>query len=119
GVTWDGKGFVWTKMDDARHSALPALRELLAVLPDGFTTEVCPAAMEWWHRAARALKAGKLMTIDYGLRAEQFFTPERKEGTLRAYYRHHQSSDALARPGEQDLTAQVNFTAIETAGEAE
>jgi SAM-dependent MidA family methyltransferase len=93
--------------------------ELLKVLPDGFTTEICPAATEWWRAAARALKAGKLMTFDYGLAAEQFFTPERREGTLRAYYRHHQSNDLLARPGEQDLTAQVNFTAISAAGESE
>lgn len=119
GVMWDGKEFVWTKMDDPQHTVLPALRELLAVLPDGFTTEVCPAAVQWWHSAARALKSGKLMTIDYGLTAEQFFTPSRKDGTLRAYYQHHQSNDVLARPGEQDITAQVNFTAIQAAGEAE
>src|SRR6185437_14491760 len=94
-------------------SALATLPpELLNVLPDGFTTEVCPAAVDWWRQAARALKSGKLMTIDYGLRAEQFFTPTRRDGTLRAYHQHHQSNDLLARPGEQDLTAQVNFTAI-------
>ena len=44
--------------------------------------------------------------------------PERKEGTLRGYHRHRPSSDVLANPGEQDITAHVNFTAIQAAGES-
>jgi SAM-dependent MidA family methyltransferase len=127
GVTWSMDRFAWMKMADGSHSALRAPQsalaslppELLAVLPDGFTTEICPAAMDWWHQAARRLKTGKLMTIDYGLTAEQFFTPERKDGTLRAYHQHHQTNDLLGRPGEQDITAHVNFSAIQAAGEAE
>jgi SAM-dependent MidA family methyltransferase len=92
--------------------------ELLNILPDGFSTEVCPAAQDWWSEAAGLLRRGKLLTIDYGLTAEEFFSPGRSEGTLRAYYRHHLSRDLLARPGEQDLTADVNFTAVQSAGEA-
>ena len=38
-------------------------------------------------------------------------------GTLRAYHRHRVSDDLLAQPGEQDLTAHVNFSAIQKAGE--
>lgn len=126
GVAWDGNRFVWTRhtkfqnekfrMED-HFGVLPG--ELLNVFPDEFTTEICPAAVEWWRRAAQALKAGKLVAFDYGLKAEYFFMPTRKEGTLRAYYEHHQTSDVLASPGEQDITAQVNFSAIQAAGEAE
>jgi len=130
GVALNGDALIWTKVVadlDSFHSALRTPhsafldlpRELLAVLPDGFTTEVCPAAVNWWRQAARALKAGKLITFDYGLEAEQFFTPERKEGTLRAYHQHRQNGELLARPGEQDITSQVNFTVIREAGEAE
>jgi SAM-dependent MidA family methyltransferase len=36
---------------------------------------------------------------------------------LRAYSRHRVSDDVLANPGEQDLTAHVNFSAIQRAGE--
>jgi SAM-dependent MidA family methyltransferase len=39
-------------------------------------------------------------------------------GTLRAYHRHHVTTDLLANPGEQDLTAHVNFSAIQAAGES-
>jgi SAM-dependent MidA family methyltransferase len=61
---------------------------------------------------------GKLVAIDYGLAAEEFLVPERKDGTLRAYYRHRLVSDVLANAGEQDLTAHINFSAIRQAGEA-
>jgi len=97
----------------------PRLPErLLEVLPDGFTIEVSPAAEQWWRQAAASLRQGKLVTVDYGLASEEMFTPERSRGTLRAYHRHQVSDDLLARPGEQDLTAHVNFTAIQKAGEA-
>ena len=85
------------------------------VLPDGFTTEVSPAATAWWRRASRALKTGHLLTIDYGLDGQQFFAPERKNGTIRAYHRHHSTSDLLLNIGEQDLTAHVDWTAAESA----
>jgi SAM-dependent MidA family methyltransferase len=103
----------------AARCAYPELPEaLLNVLPDGFTTESCPAAADWWSEAARQLRGGKLVTIDYGFGTEELFAPERKDGTLRAYRRHQASRDLLANPGDQDLTAHVNFTAIQAAGEA-
>lgn len=91
--------------------------ELLAVLPDGFTTEICPAAAVWWNHAARVLGQGKLLTLDYGLEADEFFRPERLQGTLRAYRRHQVAADLLADPGEQDLTAHVNFSLLQRIGE--
>ena len=60
---------------------------------------------------------GWLLTFDYGLTAEEFIRPERAQGTLRGYRDHRMSADLLACPGEQDLTAHVNFSALRTAGE--
>src|ERR1019366_813007 len=92
--------------------------ELLAALPDGYTIETCPAAEDWWREAAGILERGKLMTIDYGLIADELILPSRPRGTLRAYFRHHAGDDLLANVGEQDLTAHVNFSAIQAAGES-
>ncbi|MDQ3805992.1 MAG: SAM-dependent methyltransferase, partial [Acidobacteriota bacterium] len=39
------------------------------------------------------------------------------EGTLRAFRGHAFADDVLARPGEQDLTATVNWTQVREAGE--
>jgi SAM-dependent MidA family methyltransferase len=87
-------------------------------LPDGFILDFCPAASRWWAEAARALECGRLLAIDYGLTGDELFSPERSGGTLRAYSRHHVNSDVLANPGEQDLTAHVNFSELRQAGEA-
>ena len=121
GVALSGEKFIWIKMpaDDELLTEIISWNlppGLLQVLPDGFTTEVGQAAMTWWRRAASCLKEGKLLTFDYGLEREEFFAPERKEGTLRAYYRHHLETDLLARPGEQDITAQVDFTGVREVG---
>lgn len=133
GVTLQAGRFVWTRITDGgardghqqssasasiSHFQLSVESGLLDILPDGFTTELCPAAEQWWRAAAMALGCGKLLAIDYGLTAEKFFMPERRKGTVRGYHRHRLSSDVLACPGDQDITAHVNFTAIRAAGES-
>lgn len=120
GVSVEREEFVWRRLPKPLRVSRLAFHvppELLAVLPDGFTTEICPAAENWWREAAGLLSGGKLLTIDYGLNAEEVFTPGRKAGTLRAYRQHRLDDNVLANPGEQDLTAHVNFTAIQSAGE--
>jgi SAM-dependent MidA family methyltransferase len=131
GVALNGDKFSWTRSADSlvrenawedtrtKLSALRDLpRELLDVLPDGYTVEVSPAAETWWRAAAGILAHGKLLTIDYGHTADEMFSPARTNGTLRAYHRHHVTDDVLANVGEQDLTAHVNFSALQKAGEA-
>lgn len=91
---------------------------LAAVLPAGYILEHAPAALAWWRKAAAALEQGKLLTIDYGLTAADLFRPERAQGTLRTFSRHHPGHDLLSTPGGSDITAHVNFAAIEAAGVA-
>jgi SAM-dependent MidA family methyltransferase len=116
GVAVDGEKFVWAKIQPSAFSLQPSALE--SVLPDGYTIETCPAAEDWWREAANVLGHGKLMTIDYGLTADELFSPSRTRGTLRAYFRHHVGDDLLANVGEQDLTAHVNFSTIQAAGES-
>jgi SAM-dependent MidA family methyltransferase len=126
GVTLAAGRFVWTRMPaniphlEAANGHWPLAigKELLDVLPDEFTIELTPAAEQWWRAAASVLESGRLVTFDYGLTADEFFAPGRKEGTIRAYTHHQSSRDVLAHPGEQDITAHVNFTAIQTIGES-
>jgi SAM-dependent MidA family methyltransferase len=125
GVASDGDRFIWTRLFPAPllggagggFSEFPSSPELLEALPDGYTLEISPAAEQWWSKAARALQHGKLLTFDYGFDAASAIIPERPNGTLRAYRQHQQSGDVLADPGEQDLTAHVNFPRIQRAGE--
>ena len=111
----DGDKFIWAKIPDPQSAICNP--QLEAVLPDGYTIETSPAAENWWREAAGVLARGKLLAIDYGFTADEMFSPARTSGTLRAYFRHHVTDDLLANPGEQDLTAHVNFSAIQKAGE--
>ncbi len=87
-------------------------------LPEGYRTEVNLGIDPWMAQVAEALERGFVLTIDYGYPASEYYSPARKRGTLTCYYRHTQSNDALARPGRQDITAQVDFTSVARAGEA-
>lgn len=93
--------------------------EIFEHLPDGFTTEISDAASHWWRQAAARLAVGYLFTIDYGLAAQEFFAPCRRQGMLRAYSRHRQTLNLLENPGQQDLTSHVNYTALLEVGESE
>jgi SAM-dependent MidA family methyltransferase len=122
GVMLRDGNFGWTRIP-YRHAGGQGMRpalppELTVVLPDAFSIEFCPAALEWWRQAAQRLVCGKLMTFDYGFGAEAAILPERKEGTLRAYHKHKFCNDILADPGEQDITAHVDFGALQDVGEA-
>jgi len=115
GVAVAGEKFVWAKIQNPEFKIQNP--ELEPVLPDNYTVEISPAAENWWREAAGILARGKLLTIDYGLTDDELFSPARIQGTLRAYFLHHVSDDILANVGEQDLTAHVNFSAIQKAGE--
>jgi SAM-dependent MidA family methyltransferase len=119
GVGLEGNRFVWTRMPAvANHvSRFTSHAALLDVLPDDYTLEISPAAEAWWRDAAGVLARGKLLTFDYGFTAEEQFSPNRLKGTLRAYHRHRVSDDLLANAGEQDLTAHVDFSAMQNVGE--
>ena len=126
GVAWEGDRFVWRRMEAApdqdwftalANAGFELPQELLAVLPDGFSIELSPAAADWWGEAAGALRRGRLVTVDYGLTALERLDPGRAKGTVRGYSNHKATTDVLDHPGEQDLTAHVNFTQLQLAGE--
>ncbi|MEL6496009.1 MAG: class I SAM-dependent methyltransferase [Cyanobacteria bacterium J06623_7] len=83
----------------------------------GYRTEVNLAALDWLESVASKLKRGYLLTIDYGYSAEKYYRPARSQGTLQCYYQHRRHNNPYANLGYQDLTAHVNFTALERYGE--
>jgi SAM-dependent MidA family methyltransferase len=86
-------------------------------LLEGQHAEVGLAAQEWMENAARVLGSGFVLTVDYGHEAHELYNDRHMRGTLLAYSRHRASEDFFSAPGEQDLTAHVNFTMLEQAGE--
>lgn len=120
-IACDADGLIWQSghLSAEVKNHVPIVDEQLAeVLPDGFTVDTSPASVKWWNAAARSLEKGRLVAIDYGLAEDEFFRPDRSNGTARAYFKHRVTDDLLANVGEQDLTAHVNWTAIQRIGEA-
>jgi len=82
----------------------------------GERIEVPIVAHNWIQQIALSINRGFLLLIDYGYtRGEQL--AGRHRGTLMAYRQHSVSPDPYQAPGEQDLTAHVNFTALAAACE--
>lgn len=95
-------------------------RRLAAVgitLAEGQVAEVNLGLDGWAAEAARSLARGFVLAVDYGREAADLYSAAaRFRGTLTAFYRHTQTDRPLERIGRQDLSAQVDFTALAQAG---
>ncbi|HEY9632689.1 MAG TPA: class I SAM-dependent methyltransferase [Coleofasciculaceae cyanobacterium] len=85
--------------------------------PDGYRSEVNLAALDWLSTVAKRLQRGFLLTIDYGYPADRYYMSARHQGTLQCYYRHQHHDNPYVYIGHQDITAHVDFTALERQGE--
>lgn len=83
-----------------------------------YLTEVSLAAEDWLKTVADSLQQGAVFIIDYGYAFEEYYRPDRSQGTLRCYYRQQAHDNPLLLPGLQDMTAHVNFTALADCAQA-
>ncbi len=86
--------------------------DALALLPPGARTEIREGLGEWFADIARALPRGAVLTLDYGHSRAEYYRPGRLRGTLAAYRHHRRIESPLDGPGQTDLTAHVDFTAL-------
>lgn len=81
-----------------------------------YTTEVNLAARRWIQSVSTRLEHGFVLIVDYGFPRAEYYKPDRTGGTLSCYSRHRRSYNPLERPGEIDISAHVDFTALAEAG---
>ncbi|MHB8217665.1 MAG: class I SAM-dependent methyltransferase [Candidatus Sulfotelmatobacter sp.] len=74
------------------------------------------AAEQFMDRIASIIHCGFLIAIDYGYTREEQ-RAGRHRGTLKALRQHSISANPYEAPGEQDITADVNFTALAAVAE--
>jgi SAM-dependent MidA family methyltransferase len=86
-------------------------------LQDGQQAEAGLEACDWIVEVGRRLERGFVLTIDYAHEAADLFDGHHMAGTVLAYAKHRASEEYYAAPGEQDLTAHANFTALKLWGE--
>ena len=95
-------------------------------LEPGWRAEVNLQAVAWVRDAARRLRRGFMILIDYGHEARDLYSPGHADGTLMSFSAHRaprEKADVrpswLERPGDQDITAHVDFTSVRRAAEDE
>jgi SAM-dependent MidA family methyltransferase len=91
-------------------------RQLEQPFADGYRSELLPQLPYWLQAVIGGMQRGALLFVDYGYPRREYYLPQRSDGTLRAFHRHRLVEDVHARPGLQDLTASVDFTALAEAG---
>lgn len=109
-------------LDWSEHEASPLYEDYFAErgveLRDGQFADV---SLEWGAYYADLARFGSrslLVTIDYGFPDHKLFDSRiRRFGTAASYSAQRVHRDLLAAPGEQDLTAHVNFGDLLRAGE--
>jgi SAM-dependent MidA family methyltransferase len=115
----------WVGLDDDALALVDApprpevrawLEEFGGDVDDGGWVEAQLAGTRWVEEVLQRLDAGSLLLFDYGDTAENLL-PRRQDGTLRTYRAHHLGPHPLDEPGQTDITADVNFTAMAAAAE--
>lgn len=113
-ITVENDQLVWTTQ------TLPTnLQVLVNQLPlptiNGYTTEINPQLNAWINTMGNLLNQGFLLIIDYGYPQIEYYHPDRQQGTLQCFYRHHVHDNPLINVGLQDITASVDFDALAQA----
>lgn len=90
------------------------LQELQITLPRGFRAEINIEATQWIRSVSAALGRGFVITIDYGNSSSGLYN--KSEGTLKCHHRHQVNHRPYDLIGDQDITSDVNFSALEHWG---
>jgi SAM-dependent MidA family methyltransferase len=107
----------WLESWDTPSAEALEFLDRYSVHPEaGERVEVPLLAQRYISQIAATMKCGFIIAIDYGYtRQEQL--AGRHRGTITAYRQHSVSANPYEAPGEQDITAHVNFTALAAAAE--
>ena len=113
-------GFAWDKdqcpriMQEQIQSALTGLEYPFT---DGYQSEINTHLPAWLKTVTASLQTGTALFIDYGYPRQEYYLPQRRNGTLICHYRHHAHDDPFKWPGLTDISASVDFTALAEAAD--
>jgi len=91
-------------------------KQLNVELPNDFCAEINLQAVDWLKKISASLTKGFVITIDYGFPSSELYKSYRSLGTIICYYKHSVNDQPYSHIGEQDITAHVNFSALDHFG---
>ncbi|HKX38889.1 MAG TPA: SAM-dependent methyltransferase, partial [Burkholderiales bacterium] len=104
-LSWQDRPAAGTVLEQAKA---------IAVTPP-YESEIGLAGPAWMRSLAERLEQGVIFVIDYGFPRHEYYHPQRSIGTLMCHSRHRAHGDVFQQPGEQDITAHVDFSALARA----
>jgi SAM-dependent MidA family methyltransferase len=116
-VGLEGDRLAWREENPSAAALVPQAQRLFASRRSedrlsARIAELRPAAGQWMRAIAGSLARGEVLIVDYGYLTEEWHAGRFPEGSALAYRKHGVIDDLLASPGEQDLTAHVNFSQL-------
>ncbi len=105
----------WQLATEPLRDAVSAIETEVGKLQSGYVSEVNLRLAPWLQMLSGRLAQAVVLLIDYGYTRQEYYHPQRSMGTLICHYRHQAHEDALLRPGLQDITANVDFSAVHEA----
>ncbi len=78
----------------------------------GHVAELCLEIEPFLQELIRVVRPGYIIFVDYGDKASNIYSYRHRNGTLRCYYQQQHIHDSFFAIGEQDMTADVDFTAV-------
>ncbi len=89
---------------------------LIEAWPNDYISEYNPALPAWQKAVSDVIDKGFVFCVDYGYSQQEYYRPNRMEGTLMGHQNHQVIEDVLVDPGQCDLTAHVDFTDLANVG---
>ncbi|MBF0368079.1 MAG: SAM-dependent methyltransferase [Magnetococcales bacterium] len=117
-VVSGGEGFETNLIEPVSPLVSNYFESIGVDLAVGYRTEVGLPGCRWVEQMAGKIARGLMVTIDYGYTSREYYAPLRAGGTLVGHRGHHRVDDPLLYPGQMDLTAHVDFSALARSGVA-
>lgn len=111
-VAWEKGAFVWKDATQPLQQAPEIADCIRTQWPDGYRSEWNPGLMSWMKNCSQVANQSILLCVDYGFSQQEYYRPERSDGTLMGHQQHQVVTNILAEAGACDLTAHVDFTAL-------
>jgi SAM-dependent MidA family methyltransferase len=116
GIQLSDNKFVWSESQKPMTDTPSIDAMLIEAWSNGYISEYNPALSTWQKDVSHVIEHGFIFCVDYGYSQQEYYRPNRIEGTLMGHKAHQVVENVLADVGLCDLTAHVDFTALAKAG---
>jgi len=105
--------WLWQTGPEVPQDLLPEyITQSGLIYPENYLTEIHPRSHAWVKMIANHLSQGLMIAVDYGFPEQEYYHPQRTQGTHIAHHRHQSIPDMFYLPGLCDLTSHVEWSSL-------